>query len=157
MVNIKTLRLGTLNNKRKLLNLIAAAILVLAVFLVVYNKVNHKSDPMKAAGENRSAAADNNLLQNHDYTGYQSELTLYADVYTGDHRYSDAERVLNTIVQNVPKDQINSSTYRSFWYLYQQKGDAQNRKKYALLTAEKLKQEGQPQAAAAFEKDAAGQ
>jgi hypothetical protein len=70
--------------------------------------------------------------------------------------YKGAKSILDEIVSKVPSNQIASETYRSYWYMYQQNGDSANRKKYALLTAEKLKKEGQPQAAAVFEQDANG-
>lgn len=94
------------------------------------------------------------LLASHDYYNYQVSVTGYVDDYIMLKEYPQAEDDLNQIISNVPPDKITSDTYHSYWYLYLQKGDVANRKKYALLTAQKLKQEGNAKAAAEYEQDA---
>lgn len=143
---------------RKNISLTAmAVVIVLAVggFLLYqkfHNNLPTDKTPYKSI-EVRSAPYTQKDLDKKDYVSYQTRLSTSANDYIASGHFSDAERVLSEIVNNVPTDKINSQTYRAYWYFYQQKGDVQNRKKYALLTAEKLKAEGQYAAAADFEKD----
>ncbi len=129
-------------------------LLIIAGFLL-FHHINKTKD-IRATVEGRGKPYTQQYLISHDYASYQLQLSEYADSYTDQKEYSAAESALKEIIANVPSDKITSVTYRSYWYLYQQKGDTNNRKKYARLAAEKLKQEGQPQAAAGFEKDAKG-
>jgi fatty-acid desaturase len=156
MPNIKNLRLGAKGlSKRQIINFfiyIVVFLLIIGGFL--FYQRSHKKHHI--AAETRTAPLTKQYLSTKDYNSYQLQLSSAADDYTSMKRYNDAQRVLNEIIANVPSDKIMSDSYRSFWYLYQQNGDTVNRKKYAKLTADKLKQEGQIKAAAAFEADANG-
>jgi hypothetical protein len=155
MANIKNIRFVSLGPNRRRFLISAAIILIIVIVagILLYQK-NHKHP--RLAAETRTASLSQQYLFAKNYNSYQLQLSSSADDYTSLKRYSDAERVLNEIIANVPSDKVTADTYRSFWYLYQQNGDAANRKKYAKLAADKLKAEGQTQAAAAFEADANG-
>ena len=155
MPNIKNLRFGPLRLTISR-SLIYGLIVLLIIFgFLLFHHAN-KTKEIRSKVESSFKQYTEQYLNSHDYKSYQLQLTEYADSYTTQKEYGAAESALNEIIANVPSDKTISDTYRSFWFLYQQKGDTKNRKKYALLTAEKLKQEGQPQAAAGFEKDANG-
>jgi len=156
MANIKNIFPGGFNFKKHKLYWIIGVLIVAAIAAIFIHKNNQNNQTIFTEGDRKSAQIDQQTLANHDYKQYQLQLTSKADGFTGVGKFNQAEIELNEIMANVPKDQIISDTYRSFWYLYQQKGDTQNRKKYALLTAEKLNQEGNTKEAAAFEKDANG-
>lgn len=153
MANIKNFSPGTLNRRRalKLLLYLAITVLIVGGFWIWRN---HKK-PGQFEME-RAAPLTQQFLFNHDYKSYQLQLSTYANDNISNKDYKGAKNILDEIIANVPSNQVTSDTYRTFWYLYQQTGDTANRKKYALLTAQKLKEEGQTQAAAAFEADANG-
>lgn len=154
MANINTHHRGLqLFNRRNFL-ILGIIILVLLAGFVFHDKQTHHSG--LRGEEERAQQFSNQSLKQHDYTEYQLQRTIYANSYIDKQQYDEAERVLNEIIKDVPSDKISSATYNSYWSLYRHKGDVQNRKKYAVLTAQKLKAEGQPEAAAGFEKDAEG-
>lgn len=157
--------MGPTNNKNKPSRIFSGAgrqvlIFLLAVLVTagIYFWYHHHQQQthLYRAPENNTAKFADQDLQDHNYKAYQLRLTGFAYDYIGTKKYDDARRVLSEIQTNVPSDKITSQTYRAYWYLYQQTGDTQNRKKYAELTAKKLIQEGQTKAAAAFEADANG-
>lgn len=155
MPNIKKPSFGALKlSGRKVLIFGVIILLIIIGFLFFHN--HNKQQITKDSGEALNSPGLQRILNGQDYTQYQTLQDSFASYYIMDKQYSNAETVLNMVLANVPKDKIISKTYRTYWYLYQQNGDAQNRKKYALLTAEKLRQEGDPTTAAIFEKDANG-
>jgi hypothetical protein len=139
----------------KQIGLIALALLITFGVYFFYHRHQQQTHLYRAPEQNTSKFADQDL-KNHDYQSYQMRLTSYANDYIQLQKYDDAKRVLNEIVANVPQDKIISQTYRAYWSLYEHTGDTQNRKKYAKLTADKLRLEGQDKAAAAFDVDAGG-
>jgi len=151
--NNKPTHFFSIAGKRVLIFLLI--IILIAVGAFVFHRKQQQKNSYKVPEQNTTQFADKDLAA-HDYQSYQVRLTGYSNDYIAMSKYGDAERVLNEIMTNVPKDKIISQTYRSYWYLYQKTGDVQNRKKYAQLTADKLKQEGQSKAAEAFEADAQG-
>jgi hypothetical protein len=151
--NNKPTRIFSITGKRVLIFLLIVILVVAGASF--FNRKLQQKNSYKVPEQNTQQFADHDLA-NHDYQSYQIRLTGYANDYIAMGKYGDAERVLNEIMTNVPKDKIISQTYRSYWYLYQKTGDTQNRKKYALLTAQKLRAEGQDKAAEQFEADAKG-
>jgi hypothetical protein len=152
MLNIKNFGNG-LNRRRVLNSLVYTLVFLLIVGGFWFWKNHHKSSQFEVE---RAAPLTSQFLKDHDYKSYQLQLATYANDDIMRQNYKGAKSILDEIVSKVPSNQIASETYRSYWYMYQQNGDSANRKKYALLTAEKLKKEGQPQAAAVFEQDANG-
>jgi hypothetical protein len=145
--------------KKQLLikKILILALVFIAVLTVIGSLVHTKHqhlEQQKNVSERLSKNANSELLRSQNYAQYQIELTDYANSYTDKGKYDQTERVLKQIINDVPQKDISSDTYRSYWYLYSVKKDNSNRKHYAQLTAEKLKQEGKPQQAAQFEKDA---
>ena len=155
MPNIKNARFGALRLTGRKLIIYGALILLIIIGVLLYHNHN-KQHIASGSPEAINSRGLQQLLNGKDFTSYQEEQDSFANNYIAAKQYSNAETILNMIVSNVPKDKIISKTYRTFWYLYQQNGDTKNRKKYALLTAEKLRQEGDPTTAALFEKDANG-
>ncbi|HET6864137.1 MAG TPA: hypothetical protein VFH37_02995 [Candidatus Saccharimonadales bacterium] len=153
MPNINNPSGGALRLTRRKL-LVSGALIVLIVIGVVLYQQHHKTSNRETPLEQRTSQTAQNFLNTKDYESYQTTQTTVANEYIVVKEYANAERVLNEIVAKVPSDKITSATYQSYWYLYKQKGDTQNRKKYALLAAKKFQQEGDAKTAALFEKDA---
>jgi cell division protein FtsB len=150
-INIQSNAISLMRRKRAIITIV----LVVAASIFLYLAIHHWHG-RQISQETRSASFDNQMLAEHNYKDYQQQLTFYANGYIGLQQYDKAKEVLEQITTNVPADKITSMTYRSYWSLYKHTGDVQNRKKYALLTAQKLKAEGQDAAAAQFESDAKG-
>jgi hypothetical protein len=115
--------------------------------------LNAKPEPFKSIAEANAALAQQEL-GSKNYKDYQLRLTADAEDAMNRGDLHEGKTILDGIRDTVPTEKITSDTYRDFWDYYQRKGNAGNRKKYALLTAKKLRAEGQPAAAAAFEQDA---
>ena len=142
--------------KNTLLRIAIVVLVIIAIAVPVKYYLDKDKSGQKnyATQEERSAATDNQLLKDRKYKEYQLQQTFYANAYIDKKQYSQAERLLNKIVAEVPQPDIISETYRSFWYLYLKTKDSANRQKYALLTAQQLKEEGKAKEAVLFEKDA---
>ena len=77
---------------------------------------------------------------------------LLASDYSASKKYDDAERVMNEVFTNVPKNYISSMVYESMVGIEQAKGDNAKYKQYLALLIERLKQDGDTQGAAGYQK-----
>ncbi len=146
------------SNHRKFFKLAILVVIIGGLAWLTYDHF-HKAAQEKAAApisvENFEKGTDSAraaTLKTKDYKSYIIQHVVLASDYTASKKYDDAERIMNEVFANVPKNDINSMAYGAMVGIEQAKGDNAKYKQYLGLLIEQLKKEGDAQGAAGYQK-----
>jgi actin-related protein len=135
-----------------LLIILISIAITYAIYQTSHRGQETRIDSKIRSNEERGKRVDDQALVDKNYKGYQYSLHFYADNYFAQKDYNDTQEVLNRILGNVPKDQIQDGTYLRLSMLYKATKNKSKYEQYTQLLVEKLKQEGNNQDAVYYEK-----
>ena len=146
-------------NKKIARMLFQLAFVLIIIFVIYY--LLHKNKPSDSNSfkpqtinqlESNLSKEDQGNLKKGDYATYQGTQSLLAKHYITAGDTADADRLMSTVFEKVPKDKINSQTYYVMVSLSESKKDNEALKKYLRLLIAQLKTDGETKGAAAEQK-----